>query len=260
MLPRSFLSCSLPIPTFRGVPHAFIACNFTSGHKSAPTAIKSSRRHFVRRFHIGTKVHLLHLQTNAIGRPEGGGNDGSPINEFHVPHFILRQTGKRVTRLHDGSEASAGGWTVAELKRLPGVVGLENSVRSSNGESDGKGYVWTFRNSRNSGKNVTDLPGATPQPQYALATTFHTPTVSAINRMIITIRGAIFAGFFPKDYPHSVKPQYFGFVAWGLLNNVVGTIMGVLSTQALMMALGFGAATSAGLSAGINWVIKGGST
>jgi hypothetical protein len=64
--------------------------------------------------------------------------------------------------------------------------------------------------------------------------------------------------FFPKYYPHSVTRNYWSFTKWNLVAAVSGTLTGVLSTQALLRALGMGAEGALPVAATLNWVIKDG--
>ncbi|KAI9339599.1 vitamin B6 photo-protection and homoeostasis-domain-containing protein [Obelidium mucronatum] len=64
--------------------------------------------------------------------------------------------------------------------------------------------------------------------------------------------------FLPKDFPRAVSPDYAAYSFWQFLHSVSGTVTGTLSTQALLHALGLGAAASAGLAATTNWIIKDG--
>ncbi|KAJ3339336.1 hypothetical protein HDU93_008341 [Gonapodya sp. JEL0774] len=119
-----------------------------------------------------------------------------------ILRITLRQTHRRSVHGQDPEDAADVGWTLAELSPTS-----EEKIHLSE-------------------ENVSRSRCILEQRAFS------------ISRLYRTIRRAIQVGFFPKDYPHSVKPQYFGF--------------------ALMMALGLGAATSAGVSAGINWVLKDG--
>ncbi|TPX32433.1 hypothetical protein SmJEL517_g04418 [Synchytrium microbalum] len=64
--------------------------------------------------------------------------------------------------------------------------------------------------------------------------------------------------FLPKNYHSSVTADYIPYSIYQFLHSVTGTITGTLSTQALLQALGMGAATSIGLAATTNWIIKDG--
>ncbi|KAI9209249.1 vitamin B6 photo-protection and homoeostasis-domain-containing protein [Polychytrium aggregatum] len=64
--------------------------------------------------------------------------------------------------------------------------------------------------------------------------------------------------FLPRAYTHTTYPEYLPYTFWQLVHNVSGTVTGTLSTQALLHALGMGAAASYGLAATTNWIIKDG--
>lgn len=80
----------------------------------------------------------------------------------------------------------------------------------------------------------------------------------------------VVAVFFPEKYPGSVTANYASFAQWNFVQvhvicklilqvgNVAGTMTGVLSTQALLSALGLGMAGSLPLAATLNWIIKDG--
>ncbi|KAJ1941020.1 hypothetical protein FBU59_003628, partial [Linderina macrospora] len=61
----------------------------------------------------------------------------------------------------------------------------------------------------------------------------------------------------PADYKNTVTPEYIPYTKWQFIHNVFGAASGVLSTQAMLYAMGLGAG-SLPLSAAINWVIKDG--
>ena len=61
----------------------------------------------------------------------------------------------------------------------------------------------------------------------------------------------------PEGYPHSVHSAYLSFSLWELLHRLTDSIASVLTTQAMMQALGMGAA-SMPLAAGLSWVLKDG--
>ncbi|KAI3638232.1 hypothetical protein MIR68_003843 [Amoeboaphelidium protococcarum] len=76
--------------------------------------------------------------------------------------------------------------------------------------------------------------------------------------MRLRLQNTLFSMFFPRDYPHSVTLNYLNYAKWSFLGSICGTMSGVLSTQALLSALGMGSGTSVAVSATLNWVIKDG--
>ncbi|KAJ3187827.1 hypothetical protein HDU85_006220 [Gaertneriomyces sp. JEL0708] len=72
------------------------------------------------------------------------------------------------------------------------------------------------------------------------------------------VRDKLVIAFLPNGYPHSVTADYKPYTIYSFLHSVTGTITGTLSTQALLHALGMGAAVAAGLAATTNWIIKDG--
>ncbi|KND00919.1 uncharacterized protein SPPG_04019 [Spizellomyces punctatus DAOM BR117] len=81
---------------------------------------------------------------------------------------------------------------------------------------------------------------------------------SIANFLVSQVRDKLAMGFLPKGYPHSVTPDYTPYTIYSFLHSVSGTLTGTLSTQALLHALGMGAAAAAGLAATTNWIIKDG--
>ncbi|CAM9914781.1 unnamed protein product, partial [Phaeothamnion confervicola] len=61
----------------------------------------------------------------------------------------------------------------------------------------------------------------------------------------------------PNGYPHSVHPSYASYASWQFVAMAASAAAGVMSTQALLFAVGLGAG-SIPLAAGLNWVIKDG--
>ena len=60
--------------------------------------------------------------------------------------------------------------------------------------------------------------------------------------------------FLPRNFPQSVAPNYFAYTKWTVVNSVLGSMTGVLSTQALLFAVGLSATQAIGASAALNWV------
>eukprot|EP01137_Pigoraptor_chileana_P019652 Opistho-2@80954 len=63
--------------------------------------------------------------------------------------------------------------------------------------------------------------------------------------------------FFPKGYPQTVTPNFMSYSKWQATQTAVGAMTGVLSTQALLYAVGLGAG-SIPVAAAVNWVVKDG--
>ncbi|CAG8538924.1 8063_t:CDS:2 [Diversispora eburnea] len=61
----------------------------------------------------------------------------------------------------------------------------------------------------------------------------------------------------PKGYPESVTKDYWEFTKWQLIQNISGSLTGVLSTQSLLFAMGLGN-KSIPMAAALNWIIKDG--
>eukprot|EP00611_Tribonema_gayanum_P000606 TRINITY_DN10437_c0_g3_i2.p1 TRINITY_DN10437_c0_g3~~TRINITY_DN10437_c0_g3_i2.p1 ORF type:complete len:536 (-),score=220.39 TRINITY_DN10437_c0_g3_i2:367-1974(-) len=70
------------------------------------------------------------------------------------------------------------------------------------------------------------------------------------------VRGLV-ATILPAGYPDSVRPGYARYVRWQLSSMVCTSAAGVLSTQALLHAVGLGAG-AVPLAAALNWVVKDG--
>lgn len=63
---------------------------------------------------------------------------------------------------------------------------------------------------------------------------------------------------FPAGYPHSVGPGYTEYTRWRLSAFFFGGMIGVFSTQALLLAVGVGRQSAAPLAAALQWVIRDG--
>ena len=64
--------------------------------------------------------------------------------------------------------------------------------------------------------------------------------------------------FLPANYPHSVCPSYATYASYCFLGSVAGSSAMVLSTQALLVAVGVGTQSAAPMAAALNWVMKDG--
>ncbi|KAJ2162446.1 hypothetical protein GGF46_000687 [Coemansia sp. RSA 552] len=94
-----------------------------------------------------------------------------------------------------------------------------------------------------------------PPPKASVAGT-SPPRVKLAQRIRHTAT-SVTRAFLPTDYKTSVTPEYIGYTKWQFFHNVLGSASGVLSTQAMLYAMGLGVG-SLPLSAAINWVIKDG--
>ena len=64
--------------------------------------------------------------------------------------------------------------------------------------------------------------------------------------------------FLPANYPHSVCPSYGRYASYCFLGSVAGSSAMVLSTSALLLAVGVGTQSAAPMAAALNWVMKDG--
>eukprot|EP00578_Thalassiosira_sp_NH16_P031136 CAMPEP_0181080682 /NCGR_PEP_ID=MMETSP1071-20121207/2698_1 /TAXON_ID=35127 /ORGANISM="Thalassiosira sp., Strain NH16" /LENGTH=562 /DNA_ID=CAMNT_0023162177 /DNA_START=250 /DNA_END=1938 /DNA_ORIENTATION=+ len=64
--------------------------------------------------------------------------------------------------------------------------------------------------------------------------------------------------FLPARYPHSVCPSYASYASYCFLGSIAGSSAMVLSTQALLIAVGVGTQSAAPMAAALNWVMKDG--
>ena len=64
--------------------------------------------------------------------------------------------------------------------------------------------------------------------------------------------------FLPAHFPHSVCPSYTTYASYCFLGSIAGSAAMVLSTQALLIAVGVGSQTAAPMAAALNWVMKDG--
>lgn len=63
--------------------------------------------------------------------------------------------------------------------------------------------------------------------------------------------------YLPHGYPRTVTKDYLAFTLWRLLQNAAASIMGVFSTEALLLGLGLGKNVS-GTAAALQWILKDG--
>ncbi|KAK4532309.1 hypothetical protein CCYA_CCYA11G3166 [Cyanidiococcus yangmingshanensis] len=63
--------------------------------------------------------------------------------------------------------------------------------------------------------------------------------------------------YLPHGYPHTVTQDYLAFTWWRLLQNTAASIMGVFSTEALLLGLGLGKNVS-GTAQAVQWILKDG--
>ncbi|KAJ2793594.1 hypothetical protein H4R21_005833, partial [Coemansia helicoidea] len=73
----------------------------------------------------------------------------------------------------------------------------------------------------------------------------------------VDVAASLARAFLPADHRRSVTGEYLGYTWWQAVHNVFGAASGVLSTQAMLYAMGLGAGALP-LSAAVNWVIKDG--
>jgi len=64
--------------------------------------------------------------------------------------------------------------------------------------------------------------------------------------------------FLPARYPYSVCPSYGRYASYCFMGSVAGSSAMVLSTQALLIAVGVGTHSAAPLAGALNWVMKDG--
>ncbi|KAA8499945.1 Protein root UVB sensitive 1, chloroplastic [Porphyridium purpureum] len=64
--------------------------------------------------------------------------------------------------------------------------------------------------------------------------------------------------FLPEGFPDSVGESYLEYSTWRGLQNIISAMTAVLSTHALLTAVGVGSGTAAGVAAATNWVLKDG--
>lgn len=64
--------------------------------------------------------------------------------------------------------------------------------------------------------------------------------------------------FLPEGYPASVGPSYAMYSVWRNLQNVISSMTAVMSTQALLSAVGVGGVRGQSVAAATSWVLKDG--
>eukprot|EP00741_Cyanophora_paradoxa_P001358 tig00000480_g1314.t1 len=77
---------------------------------------------------------------------------------------------------------------------------------------------------------------------------------------VLKLRDIIAYFFLPEGFPESVSPSYLDYSKWRAVQNVLSSMVNVLSTQALLQAVGLGRSvgSQAAGAAAINWVLKDG--
>ncbi|XP_015603270.1 RUS1 family protein C16orf58 homolog isoform X2 [Cephus cinctus] len=64
--------------------------------------------------------------------------------------------------------------------------------------------------------------------------------------------------FLPQGFPDSVHPDYIPYQIWDTVQAFASTIMGTLTTHAIMQGVGVGESTATPLAAAITWILKDG--
>lgn len=64
--------------------------------------------------------------------------------------------------------------------------------------------------------------------------------------------------FLPANYPQSVCPSYATYASYCFASSIAGSAAMVISTQALLVAVGVGNSSAAPMAAALNWVMKDG--
>ncbi|KAI8817291.1 vitamin B6 photo-protection and homoeostasis-domain-containing protein [Fimicolochytrium jonesii] len=107
-------------------------------------------------------------------------------------------------------------------------------------------------------KKVVDTSHPSADPSNIPLPASPQTTTNILHTAYLQTREKLAIAFLPKGYPHSITPDYTPYTLYSFLHSVTGTLTGTLSTQALLLALGMSASTSAGLAATTNWIIKDG--
>ncbi|KAI8869296.1 DUF647-domain-containing protein [Ramicandelaber brevisporus] len=102
---------------------------------------------------------------------------------------------------------------------------------------------------------VSESPAPLPTPTFLTSGSINDQDAAARSkfgrlRMVVDM-------FLPKGYPGTVTREYMPYAKWQFLHNATGAVTGVLSTQALLYAMGLGAG-SVPMAAALNWIIKDG--
>ncbi|KAF6002135.1 hypothetical protein F1559_001143 [Cyanidiococcus yangmingshanensis] len=110
-------------------------------------------------------------------------------------------------------------------------------------ETGGMGQVRTFR--------VPDVTDDERQHPFVI-------NVPRDERPILErLRNWLVHVYLPHGYPHTVTQDYLAFTWWRLLQNTAASIMGVFSTEALLLGLGLGKNVS-GTAQAVQWILKDG--
>lgn len=80
---------------------------------------------------------------------------------------------------------------------------------------------------------------------------------SSERSLVERLRNWLIQVYLPHGYPHTVTQDYLAFTLWRLLQNTAASVMGVFSTEALLLGLGLGKNVS-GTAQAVQWILKDG--
>eukprot|EP00985_Skeletonema_marinoi_P012925 scaffold6337_cov126-Skeletonema_marinoi.AAC.1 len=97
-----------------------------------------------------------------------------------------------------------------------------------------------------------DSNESTPSSSFSMPTLLHVKDFTNIRNI------PFIHHFLPANFPHSVDKSYATYASYCFLGSVAGSSAMVLSTQALLVAVGVGTQSAAPMAAALNWVMKDG--
>ncbi|XP_021771309.1 protein root UVB sensitive 3-like isoform X2 [Chenopodium quinoa] len=102
---------------------------------------------------------------------------------------------------------------------------------------------------------VEEWAGSSPTKLSITATISSTPTISIQSRFKL-VRRQILSAFVPEGFPSSVTPDYVPFQIWDSLQGLSTYIRMMLSTQALLSAIGVGEKSATVIGATFQWFLR----
>ncbi|KAL3801957.1 hypothetical protein HJC23_010301 [Cyclotella cryptica] len=179
-------------------------------------------------------------------------------------------------RIHNASPISSTSATFFEERQRNNVLSrgsfrvweqtVSESVAKSSSKSfcdDGKikhpaNSVLYRPNERGRGWEVTLPISDHETPAYSSSTLFTDLSIFS-NKNLLNIQSLpVIHHFLPANYPHSVCSSYTTYASYCFLASIAGSSAMVISTQALLVAVGVGTQSAAPMAAALNWVMKDG--
>jgi len=173
------------------------------------------------------------IPQNTYSNSSNNEKTSSELLPFSPPHSIRSQTKDAIEVQQVVKKGSS--FAIKTLKRSP------------------TSPTWTITRHTTSTLSSTSTSSSSSSSSFS-SQLFSLSPSSKLSRLINNTSTA----FLPKDYTESVTSNYLSYTLWSVSSSVSGTITGVLSTQALLQALGMGVTSGAAIAGTVNWIIKDG--